>query len=145
MATPRQISPTLPDWPKPYYNVNMPPVWVTSQHAAEQLTGVWVPMDLSQALPEVPPVDISPTAASVTSDAGTGSFTVTILGPGQSGTWTVGKDAAAWLTLVSPTAPQALDGTVQYSYTANVGLARNASFYVNGQTFTVTQANGIRG
>ncbi len=95
----------------------------------------------SEPLPDVPPVTISPTEAAVPAAGGAGSFDVTITGAGTSGTWTVDKDAAAtWLTLVSPTTPQATDGTVDYDVAPNdTAEERVAHFYTNGKTFTVTQ------
>jgi len=94
--------------------------------------------------PPVPPVTLSPTSAAPDATASSASFTVTMTGPGISGTWTVDKDAAAtWLTVDSPTTPQTADGPVNYSVTANTGAARSANIYVNGQTFTVTQAAGV--
>jgi hypothetical protein len=94
-----------------------------------------------EELPDVPPVTISPTSASALAAGSTGSrFDVTITGPGISGTWTVDKDASAlWLTLVSPTTPQSTDGSVTYDVAENLGVLREAHFYVNGKTFTVTQ------
>jgi hypothetical protein len=96
-------------------------------------------------LPDIPPVQISPTSAQVgKAPPGTGSFAVTITGPGASGTWTVEKDAATtWLTVDSPTAPQSTDGQVNYSYFVNLGAERVGKLNVNGQTFTVTQASGL--
>ena len=95
------------------------------------------------ALPEVPPVTISPTSAAPAAAGGPGTFDVTITGEGQSGTWTVDKDASAlWLTVVSPTTPQSTDGTVDYDVAENLGVQRTANMYVNGKTFAVTQDAG---
>jgi hypothetical protein len=102
-----------------------------------------IPADLdatTEPLPDVPPVTISPTEAAALAAGGVGSFDVAITGPGTSGTWTVDKDAAAdWLTVVSPTTPQATDGTVDYDVAPNDAAERSANMYVNGKTFTVTQ------
>ncbi len=96
-----------------------------------------------ETLPDVPPVTISPTSDTVAATGGTGSFDVTMTGPGLSGTWTVDKDSTAtWLTLTSPLTPQSTDGTVSYNVAANTGPERVAHFYVNGKTFTVTQTAG---
>jgi hypothetical protein len=90
---------------------------------------------------DVPPVALSPTEASVSAAGGEGNFAVTITGAGASGTWTVDKDADAdWLTVISPTTPQSTDGVVDYGTVANAGEERVAHCYVNGKTFTVTQA-----
>ena len=98
-----------------------------------------------EPLPGVPPVTISPTSDTVDAAGGTGSFNVTITGPGTSGTWTVDKDASAtWLTLTSPLTPQSTDGQVNYNVAANAGAERVAHFYVNGKTFTVTQSTAAR-
>ena len=90
---------------------------------------------------DVPPVALSPTSASALAAGSTGSrFDVTITGEGTSGTWTVDKDSTAlWLTVVSPTTPQSVDGSVTYDVAENLGVLREAHFYVNGKTFTVTQ------
>jgi hypothetical protein len=94
----------------------------------------------SEPLPDVPPVTISPTSDDMGSGSGAGVFAVTMTGPGTSGTWTVDKDGSAtWLTY-SPITPQSTDGQVSYNVTANTGPERVAHFYVNGKTFTVTQA-----
>jgi hypothetical protein len=91
-------------------------------------------------LPDVPPVTISPTSDDMGAGAGAGTFAVTITGPGTSGTWTVTKDGtASWLTY-TPMTPQSTDGAVNYAVTANAGAERIAHFYVNGKTFTITQA-----
>ena len=92
-----------------------------------------------ETLPDVPPVTITPTSDTVAATGGTGSFTVTVTGPGTSGTWTVDKDATAlWLTY-TPTSPQTVSGTVNYDVAENLGLLRAANMYINGKTFTVTQ------
>jgi hypothetical protein len=94
----------------------------------------------AEPLPDVPPVTISPTSDDMGAGAGAGVFAVTMTGPGTSGTWTVDKDGSAtWLTY-TPMTPQSTDGQVSYNVTANTGAQRVAHFYVNGKTFTVTQA-----
>jgi hypothetical protein len=98
------------------------------------------PEEPAEPLPDVPPVTIAPTTASVPASGGTGSIAVTITGEGTSGTWTVDKDATAtWLTY-TPTTPQSASGTVNYSATANTAASRVAHFYINGKTFTLDQA-----
>jgi hypothetical protein len=90
--------------------------------------------------PDVPPVSISPTSNTVPASGGTGSIAVAITGEGQSGTWTVDKDAdATWLSY-TPTTPQSEDGGVEYTADANTGAARTAHFYINGKTFTLNQS-----
>ncbi len=102
-----------------------------------------IPADLdatTEPVPDVPPVTLSPTEAAALATGGVGSFDVAITGVGTSGTWTVDKDAVAdWLTVVSPTTPQATDGTVDYDVAPNDAAERTANMYVNGKTFTVTQ------
>jgi hypothetical protein len=91
-------------------------------------------------VPDVPPVTISPTSAAPTAAGGTGTVTVTITGPGVSGTWICTKDAtAAWLTF-NPATPQSANGSVNWSAAANLGVARSAHLYINGKTFTLNQA-----
>jgi hypothetical protein len=96
---------------------------------------------LDNLLPQVPPVTLSPTSDTVAmGGTSAGTFDVTITGPGQSRTWIVTKDASAtWLTIVSPTTPQSVDGPVNYTVAPNAGGARSANMYVNGKTFTVNQ------
>jgi hypothetical protein len=102
-----------------------------------------IPADLdvpAGELPDVPPVTISPTSDDMGAGAGAGTFSVTMTGPGLSGTWTATKDSTAtWLTY-TPITPQSTDGTVNYNATANAGAERVAHCYVNGKTFTITQA-----
>jgi hypothetical protein len=96
--------------------------------------------DVAPVIPDVPPVTLNPTSASLPATAGTGTFTVTITGTGLSNTWTVVPDAAAtWLSITSPTAPQSVNGPVSYSVTENTDVARTAGVYVNGKTFTIDQ------
>jgi hypothetical protein len=96
--------------------------------------------NLLPPLPDVPPVTISPTFATVAALGGTGILTVTITGEGTSGTWTVDKDSTAtWLTVTSPTTPQSSSGPINYDVSPNLGVERVAHLYINGKTFTVTQ------
>ena len=137
---PQAVSPTLPEWPQLWYDVNLPPRLIHSQDQADQLGSNWRKQDLTPFVPDVPPVAIDPTAETAAAAGGSAQFHVTITGAGVSGTWIVDKDASAtWLTLVSPTTPQAVDGDVTYSVAVNTGAERIAHFYVNGKTFTVTQ------
>jgi len=92
------------------------------------------------ATPDVPPVALNPTSASLPATAGTGSFTVTITGTGLSNTWTVVPDAAAtWLSITAPMSPQSVNGPVNYAVTENLDVARSAGVYVNGKTFAIDQ------
>lgn len=93
-------------------------------------------------LPDVPPVTLSAISASLDDLGGPVQFTVTVDGPGVSGTWTVDKDAGAdWLTVSSPTTPQTESGDVIADVAANVDATeRTANLYINGKTFTVNQA-----
>jgi hypothetical protein len=79
--------------------------------------------DTPPALPDVPPVTLSPTGQSFPTTGGTGTFAVTMTGQGQSNTWTVDFDAVAltWVTVVSPPlhTPQSANGTVSYTVAGN--------------------------
>jgi hypothetical protein len=142
-ADPAEIEPDA--YPKLMYNVNLPPMLVRDAAAAASIGSSWQPVDLTPPEegpePDVPPVEISPESAAPAAAGGPGSFSVTMTGSGTSGTWTVDKDAGAtWLTVDSPTTPQSADGTVMYTVAANTGASRTGNIYVNGKTFTVTQA-----
>lgn len=94
-------------------------------------------------LPDVAPVTLDPTSASVPVEGGSGSFTVTMTGPAVANTWTVDlQSEATWLHLVSPLedTPQSADGTVSWAVDANPAEARTGAMYCNGKTFTVDQA-----
>lgn len=99
-------------------------------------------VNLLPPLPAQPTVSLNPSSATPDAAGGTASFTVTITGPGVSGTWTAVADAgAAWLTIVSPTDPQTVSGDVQYAVEANTDpTPRSADITVNLASFTVTQA-----
>ena len=138
-------------YPQLWGNVNSPPVVIHQPEQAQDLGSAWRRIDLTpflpqqpptEPLPDVPPVSINPTSAAPSAAGGSASFAVIMTGPGVSGTWTVDKDAVAdWLTLDSPTTPQVADGLVMYTVGANAtGVDRIGRFYVNGKTFTVTQA-----
>ena len=96
----------------------------------------------SEPMPDVPPVTISPTSDTAAAAGGTGSITVTVTGPGTSGTWTVDRDSTATWLGYTPLTPQTVSGTVNWTAAPNVGEERAANFYINGKTFTVTQAAG---
>ena len=106
----------------------------------------WRPVNLllpDAPVPDVAPVTIEPTSASLIATGETGTFHVTIDGPGVDPTWTATKDAgAAWLT-VTPDTPQSVDGDVTYTADANLDVERTANIYVNGKTFVITQAAGV--
>lgn len=90
-------------------------------------------------MPDVAPVTIAPTSATVLAAGESGTFSVTIDGEGVDPTWTATKDAAAdWLT-VTPDTPQMANGDVTYTAAANSGAARTANIYVNGKTFVINQ------
>jgi hypothetical protein len=145
-SNPKEAEPGA--YPKLFYNVNLPPMLVRDAATEASIGSAWRPIDLLEPeepggpIPDVPPVMLVPANADVPVAGGSGSFDVTITGPGTSGTWTAEKDAVAdWLTLDSPTTPQSTDGQVQYTVAANAtGVARSANIYVNGQTFAITQA-----
>jgi hypothetical protein len=84
-------------------------------------------------------VSIAPTSDSVAATAETSSFSVTITDPGS---WTAVSNVPSWLSVVSPTTPQTVDGDVTYATTANTGAARTATITVNTRTFTVVQSQG---
>jgi hypothetical protein len=95
---------------------------------------------VTQEIYPVPAVSIAPSTATVLASGGTGSIAVTITAPGESGTWTVDKDAdATWLTY-TPMVPQSADGTVNWTADGNTtGEPRQAHFYINGKTFILNQ------
>lgn len=90
----------------------------------------------------VPAVSLTPISASPSNAGATATFAVAKDLAGSPGTWFPTKDASAlWLTINSPTTPQTANGNVSYTTIANAsGVARVGHIYVNGQTFTVTQA-----
>jgi hypothetical protein len=131
-------------YPKLLYNINLPPVLVHTAEQEHNMGANWRPVNLllpePPADPDVAPVTIDPTSAALPAAAGSGTFSVTIDGPGIDPNWTASKDAAAdWLT-ISPETPQAIDGDVTYTVTENLGGARAANVYVNGKTFAINQA-----
>jgi hypothetical protein len=95
--------------------------------------------------PPVPPVvegdlgtvNIAPTSDSVAATAETSSFAVTVVDPGS---WTAVSSDPSWLSVVSPTTPQTVDGDVNFAATANTGAARTGTITVNTRTFTVVQS-----
>jgi hypothetical protein len=97
--------------------------------------------------PPVPPVvqgelatvNIAPISDSVAATPETSSFSVTVADPGS---WTAVSDAPSWLSVVSPTTPQTVDGDVNFAATANTGAARTGTITVNTRTFTVVQSAG---
>jgi hypothetical protein len=123
------------------YNVNLPPVIVRDPDHEDAMGDAWRPLNVAP-LPDVPTVALNPTSDTVAATPETASFHVTITGPGVSGTWTATK-TAAWLTIVSPTTPQSMDGDVTYAASANAGAVRTADIGVNGKVFTVTQSAGV--
>jgi len=128
-------------YPKLFYNVNLPPVVVRDLEAEDKLGDAWRALNVVP-LPDVPTVALNPTGDSVGATTETTIFHVTITGPGISGTWTA-ETAAAWITIVSPTTPQSVDGDVTYAVAANTGTVRMADINVNGKVFTVTQSAGV--
>jgi hypothetical protein len=80
---------------------------------------------------------ISPTTASYTASAGTGSVAVTT----SSGcTWTAVSNTS--FITVSSGGSGTGSGTVSYSVAANTGAARTGTITIAGQTFTVSQSGG---
>lgn len=139
-ASPTEAEPG--SYPKLFYNVNLPPMLIRDADHEAEVGEAWRPLNVG-LVPDVPPVTIEPASDSLPATAGSGSFSVTITGPGASGTWTATKDGTAtWLTF-SPTTPQSADGTVSYSVTLNTGALRTGNIYVNGKTFAVTQSAGV--
>jgi MYXO-CTERM domain-containing protein len=80
---------------------------------------------------------LDPTHADRNAGAGSGNFTVTMSSP--TCPWTATSNAG-FITGVTPSGTG--NGTINYSVTANNGVARSGTITVNGQTFTVNQANG---
>jgi len=128
-------------YPRLMYNINLPPQLVRDAEQESEMGDAWVPLNVAP-LPDVPTVALNPTSDSVAATAETASFHVTITGPGISGTWTA-EETSPWLTIVSPTAPQSVDGDVTYAASANAGAMRTADITVNGKAFTVTQSAGV--
>jgi hypothetical protein len=126
--------------------MDSPWAYLTAEEREKQpdLAEVPTAQELGEAvggIPAEPPVTISPTTDSPGASPETASFRVTMTGPGLSGTWTAVNDGdAPWLTIVSPTTPQNVDGDVTYAVTANTGAMRTATINVNGKTFTLTQS-----
>jgi len=129
-------------YPKLMYNVNLPPVVVRSAQEEGEMGEAWRALNVAP-LPDVPTVALNPTSDSVASTPETTSFHVSITGPGISGTWTA-ETATVWLTIISPTTPQSVDGDVTYATAANsTGSVRTGTIDVNGKVFTVTQSAGV--
>jgi hypothetical protein len=128
-------------YPKLMYNVNLPPVLVRDAEQEAAMGKAYRPLNI--AVPDVPAVELTPTSAAVDAVGGTGTFHVTITGPGASGTWIAEKDASATWLLFSPDTPQGSDGDVTYTAAANLDVERSANIYVNGKTFAITQAAGV--
>ena len=79
---------------------------------------------------------LSPSNNNVTSAAGSGSFNVNTT---AGCTWTAASNNLSWLNVVSGSSGTG-NGTVNYIYTANPGVARSATIAVGGMTFTLDQA-----
>ena len=138
-ANPMEAEPGA--YPKLMYNVNLPPVIVRDAEHEDAMGDAWRVLNVAP-LPDVPTVALNPTSDSVGATTETASFHVAITGPGVSGTWTA-ETTAAWITIVSPTDPQSVDGDVFYAVADNVDVERTANIDVNGKTFAITQAAGI--
>jgi hypothetical protein len=138
-SNPTEANPA--DYPKLMYNVNLPPQLVRNAEQEGNMGKAWRPLNI--AVPDVPAVSLYPETAAVPAAGGTGSFHVTITGPGASGEWTAEKDAAADWLLVTPDTPQGSDGDVTYTADPNLDVERTANVYVNGKTFILTQAGAI--
>jgi hypothetical protein len=128
-------------YPKLFYNVNLPPQLVRDAEQESEMGDAWRALNVVP-LPDVPTVALNPTSDTVAATAETASFHVTITGPGVSGTWTA-EETSPWLTIVSPTTPQSVDGDVTYAASPNAGAVRTADIAVNGKVFTVTQSAGV--
>ena len=79
---------------------------------------------------------ISPTNQSFPAAGGSGSVGVTA---GAGCNWTAASNNPSWITINSGSSGSG-NGTVTYSVATNVGVARNGTMTIAGQTFTVTQA-----
>jgi hypothetical protein len=130
--------PNANPFPKLWGNVNLFPRAIYQDSEVVGIGDAWRKFIELEA---VPPVTLAPTGASPAIGGGAASFTVTITGYGVSGTWFWDKDASAtWLTVTSPLTPQTASGPLNYTVAANAGAPRSANIYVNGKTFTVSQA-----
>jgi hypothetical protein len=138
-ANPMEAEPDA--YPKLMFNVNLPPVLVRDAAQEAAMGKAYRPLNI--AVPDVPAVELTPTSAAVDAVGGTGTFLVTITGPGVSGTWLATKDSTADWLLFSPDTEQGSDGDVTYTAAANLDVERVAHVYVNGKTFTITQAAGV--
>jgi hypothetical protein len=83
---------------------------------------------------------ISPTSASPSASATTGTVSVTA---GSGCAWSATSNAA-WLTITSGASGTG-NGTVGYSVAANTGAARTGTITIAGKTFTVNQAAASSG
>ena len=129
-------------YPKLLYNVNLPPMLVRDAEHEDAVGDAWRPINVG-IVPDVAPVTIEPTSADLLAVEESGTFHVTITGPGLDPNWTATKDGVAdWLTF-SPDTPQSADGDVTYTAAANLDVERTANIYVNGKTFTITQAGVV--
>jgi len=123
-------------YPKLLYNINLPPVLVSTAQQEKDMGANWRPVIFPGA-GEV--ITLTPASDSLAATTETSSFSVA-----TAETWTAVSDPAApWLTVVSPTGPTTGDGTVTYAVEANVGPERMGGITVNDQMFTVTQAAGV--
>jgi serine protease AprX len=78
---------------------------------------------------------IAPSSTNLISAAGGSSFNLTV----EAGcTWTATSNAA-WITVTAPTGGSG-SATINFTVTANPGVARTGTLNVSGQTFTVNQA-----
>jgi hypothetical protein len=95
-----------------------------------------VPTDVQATVTLVPVSNLTETAA-----GGTANIAVTST---DTLSWTPTSDAS-WLTVTSPTAPTAGNGSVAYTVAASVSPtpARTGHIHVGNQSFTVTQAAGV--
>jgi hypothetical protein len=81
-------------------------------------------------------IDLQPANQSFTSDAGSG--TVTVTATGGSCNWTALSNDTGWLTVTSGHSGSG-GGVVGYSVAANTGASRTGTLTIGGQVFTVTQ------
>ena len=79
-----------------------------------------------------------PTTQPFNSSGGTGTVNVTT---GAGCAWTATSNDA-WITITSGSSGNG-NGTVNYAVAANTSLARTGTIFIAGQTFFVTQANGV--
>ena len=123
-------------YPKLLYNINLPPVLVSTAQQEKDMGANWRPVIFPGSGDGL---TLEPASDSLAASGETATFHVA-----TAETWTAVSDPAApWLTVVAPTTPQTGDGDVTYAVEANTGPERTGGITVNDHMFNVTQAAGV--